>query len=173
MGAGLRRSPRGGEQTIVAHINGVRLAPRRIISDNRGAVAHFMKESDPEFKHFGEVYFSIVRRGAVKAWHLHKWMTLNYICFLGEVIVGLYDNRPSSPTAGMAEQVLLSSQTEETHVLLTIPPFVWNGYRAAPGFSQAGIANFATMPHDPTEIERASIDDICPEFDWGEYDISG
>jgi len=157
----------------MAHIDGVRLTTRRIIADNRGAVIHFMKNTDPEFVQFGEVYFSVVRRGAVKAWHLHKRMTLNYICFTGEVFVGLFDDREGSPTRGMSNRFLLSSRMNEAHKLLTIPPNVWNGYYAVPGNSMAGIANLATEPHDPDEIVRASIHDICPEFDWGEYDISG
>ncbi len=31
------------------------------------------------FQRFGEIYFSAVHPGAVKAWHMHRKMVLNYV----------------------------------------------------------------------------------------------
>ena len=36
---------------------------------------HMIKSSDPEFKKFGEIYFSCINPGVIKAWHIHKTMT--------------------------------------------------------------------------------------------------
>ena len=39
------------------------------------------------------------------------------------------------------------------YVLVTVPPLVWNGFKGV-GTAPAIVANCATVPHDPTEIER-------------------
>ena len=40
---------------------------------------HMLRSDDRNFKHFGEIYFSQVYPKKIKAWHLHKKMTLNYV----------------------------------------------------------------------------------------------
>ena len=46
-------------------------------------------------------------RGVVKGWHKHREMTLNYACIFGRVKLVLYDDRPDSPTAGIAVELFL------------------------------------------------------------------
>ena len=48
-------------------IEGVTLTPLRQILDERGKVMHMMKHTDSIFAQFGEIYFSRVFPGAVKA----------------------------------------------------------------------------------------------------------
>jgi dTDP-4-dehydrorhamnose 3,5-epimerase len=48
---------------------------------------------------------------------------------------------------------------------VTIPPLVWNGFKGA-GNAPALVANCATEPHDPDEIERIDpFGDRIP-YDW-------
>ena len=73
-------------------IDGVILTPLRQIFDERGKVMHMLREDSPVFSKFGEIYFSCTHPGVVKAWHLHKYMTLNYAVIHGEIKFVLYDN---------------------------------------------------------------------------------
>ena len=66
-------------------INGVQINPLRQIPDERGKVMHMMKAEDAVFSSFGEIYFSRVYPGAVKAWHLHDRMTINYAVPHGKI----------------------------------------------------------------------------------------
>ena len=59
-------------------IDGVHVQPLRQILDERGKVMHMLRITDAHFQQFGEIYFSTVNPGAIKAWHQHKEMTLNY-----------------------------------------------------------------------------------------------
>ena len=43
---------------------------------------HMMRNDDENFKKFGEIYFSSVNPKFIKAWHLHKKMTLNYVVIM-------------------------------------------------------------------------------------------
>src|SRR5690349_19661138 len=79
-------APIGGEESgnsedvapiIRIHmIPGVVVSPLKQIPDERGMVMHMLKRTDAPFAGFGEIYFSIVNPGAVKAWKKHLQMTL-------------------------------------------------------------------------------------------------
>lgn len=158
-------------------IHGVRITKRRDIRDARGRVRKFMTESDPIFRSelgmFGEVYFSSCNAGVVKAWHLHKKMTLNYVAVKGRVIVGLVDDRENSPTRGEIMTVPLEDRGS-MYRMLTIPPFVWNGFRGHwSSMDEVIVANFTDYEHDPDEIERKHPDDFPFNFDWGRYWLAG
>ena len=75
-------------------IEGVKITPLKQFFDERGKVMHMMKNNSPEFKKFGEIYFSCTNPNAIKAWHLHKKMTLNYAVVSGAIKCVLYDDRP-------------------------------------------------------------------------------
>ena len=131
-------------------IDGVAVVPLKRISDERGTVSHMLRRTDPHFKEFGEIYFSSAYPGVVKGWHLHEKMTLNYACLVGNVKLVLYDEREGSKTKGELQTVYLG---DRNHVLVVIPPVVWNGFMNA-GEVEAVVANCATHPHDPGEIRR-------------------
>jgi dTDP-4-dehydrorhamnose 3,5-epimerase len=143
-------------------IEGVVVTPLRQIFDERGKVMHMLREDSQQFLRFGEIYFSCTYPGAIKAWHLHKQMTLNYAVVHGEIKCVLYDDRPGSSTRGCVEEYFLSP---ENYCLLTVPPLVWNGWKGL-GVTSSIVANCASIPHDPEEIERKPAFDQTIPYDW-------
>ena len=135
-------------------ISGVVITPLMPHSDDRGRVMPMLRSDSPVFQSFGEIYFSTVLPGAIKAWRRHKLMGLNYALIAGEVTLVLFDDRPGSLTNGHVQSLKL---TRDSYCLITIPPMVWNGFQGN-GDSESIIANCATMPHDGAEIDR------LPEF---------
>lgn len=145
-----------------AIIEGVRIIALRRIQDHRGAVYHMLKKTDPHFLQFGEIYFSSVYPGVVKAWKRHNSITVNYACIFGRVKLVLYDQRPGSPTTGGLMEVFLGP---DNYSLVVIPPAVWHGFQ---GMSEpiGIIANCATEPNDTSEYDRLDpIDDRIP-YRW-------
>ncbi|MGE0041814.1 MAG: dTDP-4-dehydrorhamnose 3,5-epimerase family protein [Vicinamibacterales bacterium] len=132
-------------------IEGVTIRPLRRIDDARGAVLHMLRADDPWFAGFGEIYFSAVHAGAVKAWRRHRRLTSNVAVPAGSVRLVLVDGRAGSPDAGRRLEVVLG---EDAYALVTIPPGVWAGWEGL-GPGTALVANCATGPHDPAEVERA------------------
>ena len=121
-----------------------------------------LRTDDPGFESFGEIYFSLVYPGVVKGWHAHRRMTLNYAVPVGMVKLALYDDRTDSPTRGTLQELHVG---ELDYALVTIPPRVWNGFKGE-GVTPALVANCATIPHDPDEIERLDpFSDRIP-YDW-------
>jgi len=143
-------------------IDGVIVTPLRQIIDERGKVMHMLREDAPIFLRFGEIYFSCTHPGAIKAWHLHKKMTLNYAVLYGEIKCVLFDDRPNSKTRGCIQELFLSP---ENYCLVTIPPLIWNGFKGI-GTQTSIVANCATLPHDPSEIERKPAFDASIPYDW-------
>jgi len=143
-------------------IDGVKVTPLRQIFDERGKVMHMLREDSAAFSGFGEIYFSCTYPGAIKAWHLHKQMTLNYAVIYGFIKCVLYDGRPDSKSHGCVEEYFLSP---ENYFLLTVPPLIWNGWKGI-GDKTSIVANCATMPHDPEEIDRLDPFDPSIPYDW-------
>lgn len=144
-------------------IEGVTITPLRQIFDERGKVMHMLREDSPIFSRFGEIYFSCTYPGAIKAWHLHKQMTLNYAVIHGQIKCVLYDDRPASSTHGQIDELFLSP---ENYCLVTVPPLVWNGFKGI-GDEISIVANCSSIPHDPQEILRKSAFDNSIPYDWG------
>jgi dTDP-4-dehydrorhamnose 3,5-epimerase len=143
-------------------IDGVQIIPLRQIVDERGKVMHMLRNDAAHFRGFGEVYFSAVHSGVVKAWHIHKKMVLNYAVPVGKIKLVLYDDRAESPTKGEIQEIYLGP---DNYNLVVIPALVWNGFKGA-GSETALVANCATIPHDPAEIERMDPADPRIPYDW-------
>lgn len=123
---------------------------------------HMLRNDDDHFEAFGEIYFSAVYPGVVKGWHRHRAMTLNYAVVVGSIQLVLYDDRPGSSTIGQLDEMFPG---EANYVLVTVPPGVWNGFKGL-GKSLSIVANCATLPHEPDEIERRDPFDAGIGYDW-------
>jgi dTDP-4-dehydrorhamnose 3,5-epimerase len=143
-------------------IEGVAIHPLKKIPDERGSVMHMLRNDDPHFDRFGEIYFSCVHPGAVKAWHIHSRMTLNYAVVNGMIKLVLYDDRQGSPTRGELMELFVGDQN---YSLVQVPPLVWNGFKGV-GTQTAIVANCATHPHDPDEIQRLDPSSDKIPYDW-------
>lgn len=143
-------------------IEGVIVKPLGKMPDERGSVMHMMRRDDPEFEHFGEIYFSEIYPGVIKGWHIHREMTLNYAVPCGMIKLVLYDEREESATRGEVQEIFLG---DKNYALVRIPPLVWNGFKGM-GSAPAIVANCATIPHSPDEIERLDPLENHIPYDW-------
>lgn len=125
-----------------------------IINAEEGSVFHFIKNTDVGFKNFGEVYFSNVEKDCIKAWKMHKEMTLNLVVPVGRVLFHFIDGRKDSEEFNKLHSVVLS---QDPYFRLTVPPMFWFGFKGlANGLNL--ISNQADLVHDPEEVERKPID---------------
>jgi dTDP-4-dehydrorhamnose 3,5-epimerase len=142
-------------------IDGVKLIPLRVFPDERGAVFHMLRKTDPHFIDFGEIYFSTIYKDVIKAWHKHASKTLNYACIHGRTKIVLFDDREGSPSKGSLMEAFLGP---ENYGLLIIPPKVWNGFK---GMTDVAIvANCATEPFNEGHMQRMDPFDPSIPYDW-------
>lgn len=129
-------------------IDGVVLRPLRQFPDTRGAVLHMLRSNDPHFERFGEIYFSTVYHGQVKAWHRHRSKTVNLAVPVGAIKLAVWAGE--GPVCE-----ILTGRTD--YQLVSIRPGLWYGFQGmAPGESL--VANCATEPFDSAEADSLPAD---------------
>ena len=143
-------------------IEGVKITKLKQLVDERGKIMHMIRNDSPIFDKFGEIYFSTINPGYIKAWHLHKEATLNYVCIKGKVNLVLYDDRNKSKSSGVYQNFLLSPND---YFLITIPPYIWNGFKGLDS-SESIIANCLDLPHNEKEMVRKDPNDKYFKYDW-------
>ena len=143
-------------------IKDIIITPLKQIIDERGKVMHMLRSDSPHFQNFGEIYFSTISPGAVKAWHKHKKMTLNYAVPYGNIKFVLFDDRPDSSSNGEIIEIYLGP---DNYFLVTVPPGIWNGFKGIYNKSSL-VANCSTIPHNSSDIIRKDPFDSFFPYDW-------
>ena len=143
-------------------IEGVVITTLKKIKDERGTVMHMMRQDSSIFKNFGEIYFSLTYPNAIKAWHMHKEMILNYACIEGEIKFVLFDDRKNSKTKGKIQELILEP---DNYFLVTVPPLIWNGFMNV-GKKNSILANCSSVPYRDDEIIRRSPFDKFIPYKW-------
>lgn len=134
------------------------LTPLRRIATPKGDVLHAMKATDPGFAGFGEAYFSLVDKGAVKGWKRHSRMVLNLVVASGRIRFHIRDPE------GSPRSIDLSPDTPETHQRLTVPPGFWMAFEGVADGPNM-VLNLASIGHDPDEAESVALDTFALDRD--------
>lgn len=155
-------------------IEGALLQPLEIFETPGGPVLRMLRPDSPLLpvfpRGFGEIYFSEVLPGAVKAWKMHKRQTQLFAVPMGAIRIVLYDMRAESRTLRVMSELVLGRP--DNYRLLRIPAGVWYGFCAtSPG--PALICNCADIVHDPAECERAPMDTPDIPYSWNVQDQAG
>lgn len=152
----------------MSHIEGVNIVKLRKIPDERGTIYHMLRSSDPHFTEFGEIYFSKIYKGAIKGWHIHKRVSLNYCVVDGMVKLVLFDTREDSPTKGNLMELFIG---DDNYCLVQIPVGVANGHK---GMTETALlANAPDIPHDkggPDEMIKIDPYNNDIPYNWDRVD---
>ncbi|OGS24479.1 MAG: dTDP-4-dehydrorhamnose 3,5-epimerase [Elusimicrobia bacterium RIFOXYB2_FULL_50_12] len=143
-------------------INGIIVSPLEQIVDERGKVMHMLRSDSPLFINFGEIYFSLINPGAVKAWKRHLKMTQHFAVPIGKIKLVFFDQRPNSPTSGAIDIMEIGG---DNYCLVKVPPMIWYGFSGIASIPSL-IANCTDMAHDPAETERADINAPFIPYKW-------
>lgn len=137
----------------VLSLSDIRITPLSSFDVEAGRVLHGIKKDDTDYIGFGEVYFSYINFKAVKAWKLHKRMTLNLVVPLGNVRFVFCD--PIISGNYRVEDI-----GEGNYARLTVPPNIWFGFQGIAS-EPSLVANIANLKHDPNEVSRRDIVEFC------------
>ena len=144
-------------------IEGLSLFPLKQISDERGAVYHFLKSTSPSFKGFGEAYYSKINESVIKGWKLHKRISQNFCVPYGKVKIVIYDDRVGSSTKGVVNEITLDDN--ENYNLLNMVPGLWYSFKCeSNGF--ALLSNIIDMPHTPDESVTLPLETLIIPYEW-------
>ncbi len=131
------------------------VTPLNRITTVGGDVLHAMKQNDAGYVGFGEVYFSWVSAGTVKAWKRHTRMTMNVVVPFGQVKFVFSLN-------GTNEFREIEIGVDR-YARLSVPPGIWFGFQGLRE-PQSLVLNVANIPHDPGEVERLALNKL--KYRW-------
>lgn len=133
----------------------IEVIPLQVIDVAGGPVRHGLKKSCPTFREFGELYFSEIEAGAVKAWKKHTEMAMNLIVVCGAV---RFVFASPDEASGWSFQVVDADHIEN-FVRIVVPSGIWFGFQ---GRSEGRnlIANVASIEHREGEVERRGVEEF-------------
>ena len=106
----------------------------------------------------GQINYSEIHPGAIKAFHRHKHQTDYWICIEGDILVNLVDKEK-----GEIKRRILSSKIPH---LLEIAPGIYHGYKAI-GDKPAKILYYVTNKYNPNEPDEERLGyDFFGELLW-------
>ena len=120
-----------------------------------GDILKIFNSKEQIFNQFGEAYFSFIKKDKIKAWKLHKRITMNISVPLGEVLFVFYSKENNN-----YEEFILG---ENNYGRLIVPPNKWFGFKGIHN-EKSLIINITNEIHDPQEIKRLKLEDL--DYKW-------
>lgn len=142
-------------------IDGVLLHPLKQISVPKGDLWHAFKASDEGYVGFGEAYFTQIQPHEVKGWKRHNRCVLNLVVVSGTIKFVIYDDRISSPTKGLFQEILLSPKNN--YQRLTVPSGLWMAFAGADSTTSM-LIDLIPEVYDPSESDRKELNEIPYDF---------
>ena len=135
-------------------IDDIQITPLRRIETIGGDVLHALKQDDAGYAGFGEVYFSWIKCGAIKAWKRHTRMTMNLVVPFGQVRFVFHQSHA---------QYRIEEIGDAHYARITVPPGIWFGFKGLIT-PQSLVMNIANFPHESNEAERLPKSDF--DYSW-------
>ena len=132
----------------------------KIVSVDGGDVLRGLKSSETGYNGFGELYFSEVNFGKIKAWKKHNKMVMNLIVPCGKVKFVFYDNRDISKITKKYQEIVIS---KSNYKRITVPPNIWFGFKGI-GKENNLVVNLSNIEHADDEVERKQINEL--NYQW-------
>lgn len=132
------------------------------INKYNGNVIPIIKNNDFINFKFGEAYFSTIHPNVIKAWHLHKKISVVYSVIFGSVLSVFYDARKHSKTNG---QIKLIYTNTENRFLIKVPKNIWVGFKCL-GKKTAIISNITSGIYSSDPPRRLEAYSKLINFNW-------
>jgi dTDP-4-dehydrorhamnose 3,5-epimerase len=98
--------------------------------------------------------------GTIRGLHFHRKQADYWLCLKGRLLVCLHDVRPSSPTTGVTQGIILDGSTNAG---IYIPPGVLHGFGA---LEDSTLTYLVDNFYDSTDEFGVRYDDPAIGFDW-------
>jgi len=122
--------------------------PLDSISVDAGNVLKGLTIESGGFLGFGELYFSYILEGQIKAWKKHNVAICQILVPMGEVEFRFLDSNLEC-----CKSIIIG---ESNYGCLTIPPGNWFGFSGL-GRVRSLVVNISTIVHDPNECDHINF----------------
>ena len=145
-------------------IDGVEVKKLEMALGTRGVDMEILREDEPFFNRFGQLYMSSLYPGTIRGWHLHKRKHDYLACLRGMIKLVLHDARQDSPTYGEVNELFVG---EFNPLLVHVPPGVHHGMKCISHY-EALMINCPSEPRcaeNPDEFGEP-VDGSTIPYDW-------
>lgn len=139
-------------------LNEILITPLAEFQLLEGNVLHGLKSTDTGYEKFGEIYFSWINHGSIKAWKMHTKMVMNLIVPVGQVKFVFFVNNDT--TENKFREIEIG---ERNYQRLTVPAGIWFGFKGL-GKTKSLVCNISNILHSENEVIRKHLDAVS--FDW-------
>ncbi len=149
-------------------IKGVKTKILKVIPDERGRLQEILRNDDPLFSIFGQVYVSTTYPGVVKAWHQHQFQVDNIACVHGTIKLVLVNMIYASLSKNQILEYYIGIHNP---MLIQVPAGIWHGWKCI-SQEEAIIVNVPTLAYNyenPDEVRLDPHGGVIP-YDWGRRD---
>jgi dTDP-4-dehydrorhamnose 3,5-epimerase len=154
-------------KTIDSKIKGLTVTQMKRVHHPKGDILHVLNKSDPCFDVFGESYYSMTKYGDIKGWKQHIEAKVNLVVPYGKMRFAIYDGDESGN--GVFEEYVLSPDSDETYIRLTMEPGIWFAHRGEHQGEKDSLLHVITnIEHYDAEIGRMSFDQV--PYNWPELE---
>ena len=126
--------------------NNPKLYNLKKINVKKGNVIKFVSINSKNYKGFGEVYFSKIKKNNIKAWKKHKKNYSNLTVILGKVKFLFINNR------NKIKKTIITSKKNRS---ILIPPGIFYGFMGLD--KQNVICSLINKPHTDNEVVKKKI----------------
>jgi dTDP-4-dehydrorhamnose 3,5-epimerase len=127
----------------MANINKIQFFKKKIITHPKGNIMHYIKKNDKNYLKFGEVYFTWIKKNALKAWKFHKKMHMNLTVPVGSVKFTFFDDK--------FKKKFIFNLSEKNFGTLYVPPKIWFSFKNTNQEKDSLVVNFSNIIHDKSE----------------------
>jgi dTDP-4-dehydrorhamnose 3,5-epimerase len=145
-------------------IDGVHIAPLKLVCNARGRLMEVQRRDDPHFLGFGQAYITSTLPGVVKAWYRHARQIDQIALVKGTLKLVLFDSRENSPTHDVLHELTIN---ESAPALVQIPSGIWHGFQAINEETFSLHLNSEPFQFDAPDEERIAPDDPRIPYRWG------
>lgn len=135
-------------------MDGIKLSPLKKIHHSKGDILHAIKNSENEFKGFGEAYFSFIKKNEIKGWKKHTEMVSNLIVPIGKIQFVVFSE--------INQDFFKICLSQSNYQRLTISPGLWLAFKGIE--SKNMLLNISNIEHNPKEAENTNLEKI--PYDW-------
>lgn len=147
-------------------IHDVQVRDLQVNADERGHLVEIFRDDWNIYKSTPAMtYYSFSYPDVIRAWHRHtRGQVDHFVCPVGRIKVGIYDDREDSPTEGELDTFVIGEHDQN---LIRIPGDCWHGFKVV-GDEQAVLLNFPSQlyDYDDPDEERLPPDTDEIPFDW-------
>tara|TARA_B100001057_G_scaffold458014_1_gene506829 strand:- start:446 stop:871 length:426 start_codon:yes stop_codon:yes gene_type:complete len=140
------------------NLKSIKITKLRQIKAINGNVLKIINKNEKNFLNFGEAYFSLIDFNTIKAWKLHKKMTLNLVVPIGKVKFVFF-----LPNQKDKFKIVEIGEDKEYYKRITVPPKICFGFKGL-ARQKSLILNIADIKHSVKESIKFDLD-YC-NYDW-------